>query len=281
MNPGEIMYRLPGRFDGFRPGAHRGKHTGEGYLFQHLAPFLCYPDPRRLDLRASLADPFGNLTVRLREQPTTLKVFALLDLSASMAFGNGCPKAVVMADFVEALAAAAHRNGDALGIYGAAERILPEFSFGATRWPGSARRLAARLRRGQPRGVGSQGLLAAARRLPARASLVLVLSDFHMPLTAIQALLDALAGHWLVPVVIWDERETLPSPPGLARLVDAEAGHERLLLIRPALRERLIANLAQRREHLNALFRRHGRRPLLLDRGFSAAAVNRYFLAGT
>lgn len=281
MNPAEIIYRMPGRVDGFRPGAHRGKNTGEGHLFRHLAPFLSHPDPRRLDLRASLADPFGNLKVRLQEQPATLKLFALLDLSASMAFRGDCPKAAVMADFVEALAAAAHKNGDTLGVYGAAERILPEFSFGATRWPGLARLLATRLRRGPPWGVGSLGLVAAARRLPARASLVLVLSDFHMPLSAIQALLDALAGHWVVPVVIWDERETLPSPPGLARLVDAEAGRERLLLIRPGLRERLTANLARRRERLNELFRRHGRRPLLLERGFSAATVNRYFLAGS
>ena len=281
MNPAEIIYRLPGRFVGFRPGAHRGKGTGEGYLFRHLAPFLARPDPRRLDLRASLVDPFGNLKVRIQEQPTTLKVFALLDLSGSMAFRGNFPKAAVMGDFVEALATAAHKIGDTLGVYGAAEQILPELSFDTTRWPGSGRRVAARLRRTQPCGVGCQGLFNAARQLPVRSSLVVVLSDFHMPLAAIKALLDALSAHWVVPVVIWDDQEALPAPVGLARLLDAETGGERLLLIRPGLRERLSTNLEQRKERLLELFRRHGRPPLILNRGFCAQAVNRYFLAPT
>lgn len=281
MNSAEIIYRLPGRFDGFRPGAHRSKGNGEGYRFRHVAPFLARPDPRRLDLRASLVDPFGNLKVRIQEQPTTLKVFALLDLSGSMAFRGAFPKAAVMGDFVEALAAAVHKNGDTLEVYGAAEHILPEFSFPATRWLGSAQRLASRLRRTQPRGVGCRGLVTAARRLPNRSSLVLVLSDFHMPLTAVKALLDALYHHWVVPVVIWDDQEALPGPMGLARLVDAEVGSERLLLIRSGLRQRLAANLEQRKERLCDEFRRHGRSPLILDRGFSALEINRYFLSLT
>jgi hypothetical protein len=115
--------------------------------------------------------------------------------------------------------------------------------------------------------------------LPARSSLVVVLSDFHLPLAAIKTLLDTLSAHWVVPVVIWDDKEALPAPVGLARLLDAETGGERLLLIRSDLRKRLAANLEQRKERLCELFRRHGRPPLMLDRGFSAQAVNRYFLA--
>lgn len=279
MNSAEIIYRLPGRFDGFRPGAHRGKADGDGVRFRHVAPYLARPDPRRIDLRASLVDPFGSLKVRIQEQPTTIKVFALLDLSGSMAFGGAFPKAAVMGDFIEALAAAVHKNGDTLGAFGAAEQILPEFSFGATRWPGSAQRLANLLRRKQTRGVGCRGLIAAARRLPTRSSLVLVLSDFHMPLTAVKTLLDALHHHRVVPVVIWDEKEGLPAPMGLARLVDAEVGSERLLLIRSGLRQRLADNLEQRKERLCDLFRLHGCPPLILDRGFSALEVNRYFLS--
>ena len=84
MNSVEIIYRLPGRSDGFRPGAHRSKGNGEGYRFKYVAPFLSKPDPRRLDLRASLVDPFGNLKVHIQEQPATLKVFVLLDLSGAM-----------------------------------------------------------------------------------------------------------------------------------------------------------------------------------------------------
>ncbi len=277
MNAVEINYRVPGRIDGHRPGAHPSKGTGEGFVFRHLAPFLARPDPRRLDLRASLADPFGGLKVRIQEQPATLKIYALLDLSGSMAFRGEFPKPVVMADFIEALATSAHKNGDRLGVFSAAERLLPEFCLGPTRWPESARLMAGRLRAALPRGVGCRGMLTAVRRLPARTCLVFLISDFHMPLSQIRELLAGLSGHCVIPVVIWDDGEKIPSAPGIARLVDAEEGGERLLLIRSGLRERLAQNLNQRRERLGEVFRQQGYRPLILDRGFSAATINRYF----
>lgn len=277
MNAVEINYRLPGRIDGHRPGAHPAKSNGEGCLFRHLAPFLARPDPRRLDLRASLADPFGGLKVRIREQPATLKIFALLDLSGSMAFRGEFPKPAVMADFIEALATSAHKNGDGLGIFGAAGRLLPEFCCGPTRWPESARLMAERLRVVLPRGVGCRGMLTAVKRLPTQACLVFLISDFHMPLSQIREILAGLSAHWVIPVVIWDEGEKIPSVPGIARLVDAEEGGERLLLIRPGLRDRLTHNLNQRKERLTEVFRQQGYRPLILDRGFNAATINRYF----
>jgi hypothetical protein len=120
-------------------------------------------------------------------------------------------------------------------------------------------------------------MLTAVRRLPARACLVFLISDFHMPLSQIRELLAGLSGHCVIPVVIWDEGEKIPSAPGIARLIDAEEGGERLLLIRSGLRERLAQNLNQRKERLGEEFRQQGYRPLILDRGFSAATINRYF----
>ncbi|TAN51142.1 MAG: hypothetical protein EPN21_07340 [Methylococcaceae bacterium] len=53
------LYRVPWRYGGFRPGIHASRHAGSGQLFQRLAGLLDYPDPRRLDLRASLTDLGG------------------------------------------------------------------------------------------------------------------------------------------------------------------------------------------------------------------------------
>jgi hypothetical protein len=277
LNALEINYRVFGRIDGHRPGAHRAKGTGEGFLFRHLVPFLARPDPRRLDLRASLADPFGGLKVRIQEQPATLKIYVLLDLSGSMGFRGEFPKAVVMAEFIEAMATSVHKQGDSLGVYGAAERLLPEFSFEPTRLPETAHSLAGRLRRAVPRGVGCRGMLSAVRRLPSRACLVFLISDFHMPLSQVRELLTGLSAHWVIPVVIWDGGEKIPTPTGIARLVDAEDGGERLMLIRPGLRDRLTTHLNQRKERLGEVFLQQGYRPLILERGFSVPTVNRYF----
>jgi hypothetical protein len=274
----EFHYRIPGRAAGVRPGRHPGRRTGDGQRFSHLAPFLAHPDPRRLDLRASLTDPFANWQVRLYEQRSAITVYALADLSGSMNFRGVHPKMAVLADFIEGLATSVHRSGDALGLLAAGEQLYPEFSLPPSRRPGPAFRLAKKLRHWRPRNSGCLGLLQAGRILPGRRCLVFLLTDFHWPLSQIRELLAALSHHDVVPVVLWDEGESLPGASGLAQLADLEGGGQRLMLLRPALRERLADSLRQRREKLVRLFRQVGWEPLFLTHGFDADRVTRYFL---
>jgi hypothetical protein len=274
----EFHYRIPGRAAGVRPGSHPSRRTGDGQRFSHLAPFLAHPDPRRLDLRASVTDPFETWRVRLYEQRSAIAVYALADLSGSMDFRGAHPKIEVLADFIEGLAASAYRSGDALGLLAAGERLHPELCLPPSRRPGPAFRLAAKLRHWRPRSAGCLGLLQAGRLLPGRRCLVFLLSDFHWPLSQVQDILSVLSRHDVVPVVLWDEGEALPGASGLARLADLEGGGQRLLLLRPALRERLADRLRQRRERLVRLFRQFEREPLFLTQGFDADRVTRYFL---
>ena len=76
------------------------------------------PDPRRLDLRASLRDIRGDWLVRVNRQRAAVPVQVIVDVSASMGFGSPRPKLQVVADFVEALGQSAFRVGDALGMVG-------------------------------------------------------------------------------------------------------------------------------------------------------------------
>jgi hypothetical protein len=274
----EFHYRIPGRAAGVRPGSHPSRRTGDGQRFSHLAPFLAHPDPRRLDLRASVTDPFETWRVRLYEQRSAIPVYALADLSGSMDFRGAHPKMAVLADFIEGLAASVHRSGDALGLLAAGEQLHPGFCLPLSRLPGPAFRLAAKLRRLRPHVSGGRGLVQAGRRLPGRRCLVFLLSDFHWPLSQVRDLLAGLSRHDVVPVVLWDEGEALPGASGLARLADLEGGGQRLLLLRPALRERLAERLRQRRERLVRLFRQFGREPLFLTHGFDADRVTQHFL---
>src|SRR6202051_141067 len=50
----EFHYRLPMRAGGSRPGSHPGSSFGAGQAFAMHARLFDHPDPRRLDLRASL-----------------------------------------------------------------------------------------------------------------------------------------------------------------------------------------------------------------------------------
>ena len=113
---GEFHYRLPGRVSGQRPGSHPGSSTGAGQEFVTHMSLYDRPDPRRLDLRASLRGFNDDWLVRVNRQRAGAAVRAIVDVSASMTFGSQRPKLHVVADFVEALGLSAFRVGDAVGM---------------------------------------------------------------------------------------------------------------------------------------------------------------------
>ena len=105
----DLPYRLFGRARGVAPGIHRAAGAGLNGAFLRHASILEIPDARRIDLRASLTDPFGGLKVRRFENRARIDVFVVLDLSGSMAFGRADADDPV-ADLVAAIAHAALRR---------------------------------------------------------------------------------------------------------------------------------------------------------------------------
>jgi hypothetical protein len=274
----EFHYRVSWRSDAVRPGFHPSRRSGAGERFHGLAPLLRHPDPRRIDLRASVLDPFGGYAVRIYEQRSAIKVFAIVDLSASMEFRGVASKMETLADFLGSLALSTYRTGDALGIVGCSEKIHAEFSLPLCRHPAMALSLVNRLRRFRPKGSNARALADAARRLPTSRALVFLASDFHMPLALVKRILVALGPHDVVPIVFWDSREEGGDAAlGFRRMRDLEDGSERLLLLRPTLRARLEESYRDRRERLAHLFLSHGREPLFLEKGFKAEHLTRYF----
>ncbi|HEY9215796.1 MAG TPA: DUF58 domain-containing protein, partial [Ancylobacter sp.] len=116
--PRDLPYRVSWRARTVHAGAHRGRPLGAGGLFRDVATLLEWPDPRRLDLRASVRDPFEQLYVRRFEQKTAITVYALIDVSASMSFRGNMHKLEVAAAICAALAASARRIGDRFGLIG-------------------------------------------------------------------------------------------------------------------------------------------------------------------
>jgi hypothetical protein len=125
-------------------------------------------------------------------------------------------------------------------------------------------------------------LLAAANCLPRQRSLVFLVSDFHLPLAQIDATLDSLAGHDVVPVILRDEAEyaapaTTRSGHALVNLRDAETGAQRLLWWRPALAARHAEQRERARADLAAVLRRHRLGSVVLDDGFDGDRVTAFF----
>lgn len=276
----ELHYRLGAPAAGSFPGHHRSASGDGGFEFRGHAPLRSATDARRLDLNASLRDPFGEWIVRLHSQRKSIPVTLVADLSASMGFEGAQRKLDVLADFAESLAWSAWRTGDSFGFVGCDERMHPELAVPQTRTRGAGTALAQSLRALHASGRSARALRDAHRHLPRRRALVFLASDFHLPLAELDAVLDSLAHHALVPVVLWQPAEFGPAAArGIAQVQDPESGERRWLWWRPALRERWQAAHDARRAELLALFRRHRLAPLFVEGAFDADAVTRHFLA--
>lgn len=274
----ELSYRLPRRARGIRPGSHPGTESGSGLEPVSHESLLEGRDPRRLDKLASARDPLRRLLVRRFRQRTAIPVYLLADLSASLAFRGHGDKQETLAAFTSALGYSAIRAGDAFAFVGCDSHVRQEFLHPLTRAQGVSLELARRLRAFTPRGRGSTGLVEALAFLPRRSSLVFLASDFHFPLPMLDRLLQELARHSVVPVVLADSAESRPPRGvGIARLTDLETGEQRVLLMRPSLRRRFEVQATHRREALAGCFRLHGIEPLWLTDRFDADRVNAYF----
>ena len=272
----EFRYRSPHRVGGWRTGTHEGTAAGAGLQFATHLRLQDRPDPRRLDLRASIASLQSEWLVRVNRQQAAMTVRLLVDVSASMRFGAPS-KLEVVADFVRALGQSAFRVGDAVGMAAFERRERPDLRVAAWRHRGMGEMLAALLLESRG-GAGSiEGLREAAALQAGRSGLVFLVSDFQWPLAGLGDVLDALAPAHVVPLVVWDAAEVEPPVgDGLAQLRDAESGRSRTLWLRPALRTRWRDAVHERRTALDRLFGAHGLRPFYLQGAFDAQALSNH-----
>lgn len=276
--PQAFHYRLPNRIGGLRPGSHPGSSLGAGQEFISHARLSDRPDPRRLDLRASLRNPGGDWLVRVNRQRASIPVQVIVDVSASMRFGSHRTKLEVAAQFVESLGQSAFSVGDALGMRAFDARERGDLFMPPLLGRGVGGTLASILRQCKSRAGGIEGLRAAAMQLSGRRGLVFLVSDFQWPLDNLGTVLDLLAYAWVVPMVVWDPAEIEPpADNALAALRDAETGARRTLWLRPKLREQWREGVASRREQLERIFAARSIRPFHVRGAFDGEALSQYF----
>jgi uncharacterized protein (DUF58 family) len=284
----EFHYRLPQRIGGWRPGSHRGSSLGGEQEFVSHQRLYDRPDPRRLDLRASLRNIQQEWLVRVYRQRSSVPVHAVVDVSASMKFGSQRSKLDVAAELIGALGHSTFRVGDALGMLAFDRRERRDLFVPAAVSRGIGETMARLLREhaggssGGTTGGGNTasaaGLLDAIQHLAGRRGLIFLLSDFHWPLAGIHAALDSVLSSFVVPVVIWDVAEVEPpSVNGLAQLRDMESGAQRTVWIRPRLRVKWRESIEARRAELNQVFAARALRPFYVLGSFDSEAMSQYF----
>ena len=279
MSTEEFHYRLPERIGGHRLGSHPGSSLGAGQEFVSHVNLYDRPDPRRLDLRASLRNVRGEWLVRVYRQRAGIPVHVVVDVSASMSFGTHRSKLQVIAEFVEALGRSAFRVGDALGMLAFDARVRTDLFVPALMSRGIGSVMASALRQTETRAGGIEGLEEVVLQLAGREGLVFLVSDFHWPLDRLGGVLDLLAQAHVVPMIVWDPGEIqAPERDALAALHDAETGVRRTLWMRPRLRVQWHDAVAKRRADLNRFFAARALRPFYVTDRFDGEAMSRYFL---
>ncbi len=260
--PVDLPYRIVWQSRALRQGMHRSRQSGAGGLFRDLASLMDYRDPRRIDLRQSLRDPFEALHVRRFEEKSQIGVTMLLDVSGSMGFEGSAHKMSLAADLAQVFATSVRRAGDTFALYAADDRVREELSVAPTRSRAGEADMIAALRAYVPRHRDASGLVEAALRVGRRRNLVIIVSDFLMPESQLEAVFDALTGHDVVPIRIVDSRESRELPSwGLLELTDLETGRRRLVAMRPSLKAEWQRRNEARRSFFLRLAARYGRTP--------------------
>ena len=286
----EFVYKLPGKPGSSRPGAHRSHMRGPGLAFSNYARLLDQPDPRRLDLRASIRDVNRDWLVRANYQHSATAVQVMIDVSASMRFGVPHSKLDTAADFVESLGYSAFSYGDALGMQAFDHSVRDDLSSSARNGRGVGSLMADSLRdlassppnRSPVPELSASALLSSALNLGQSSSLVFLVSDFHWPLAHLAPLFDQLSAVTLVPIVVWHGSET--QPPGTWRWLrakDVESNKQHSLLMRPSILKRWRDNIANRRSDINKIFSAQGITPFFIENSFNAEHLSQYFMETT
>lgn len=274
----EFHYKIDWRTKSHLPGHHRSTQSGGGLEFRGNVPLLSAPDPRRLDIRASLSDPFDQWYVRSFRQRSQVPVYVIADLSASIGFKGVNRKLDILADVIESVAYSVHRTGDRFAFIGCDDILRDDFLLPLTHSLGAGLDLARRLRDLSPTGKSAAGLAQAARYLSRQRSLIFLVSDFHFDDTLLAEILESLTGTALCPIVLWDRAEFERMPlSGIVLAEDSESGRRQTLVLRRSYRERLASAFATRKKHITELFLKHNTHPLFVEDGFNPESVTEYF----
>jgi uncharacterized protein (DUF58 family) len=263
-----VELALRRRMAGMLPGEHPSAGAAEGLELVQLRPYEPGDDVRRLDAAASART--GVPHIRLQVPERAVVTWAVLDVSASMAFGSqGRLKSDVTEGVAEVTARLAVRRGGRIGVALAGTPAAHEL-------PPAGGRPALAAVRGLVRkgvaedgtdGVGLGSALDRVGRLARTSAAVIVVSDFRDDDWA--ATLGALgARHSVLAVEVTDPLEAELPDAGLLTVRDPERGHLVDIDTSDArVRAAYAAAEGERRADVATRLRRAGARHLRLSTG--------------
>jgi uncharacterized protein (DUF58 family) len=217
--------------DSYFGGAWHAVFKGKGIEFEGVRPYQPGDDIRAIDwnVTARADESFVKQFTEERE----LNLMLLLDASPSTSFGTRSRhKRDLAVDVGAVLAYSAIRNQDRVGLLVFSHQV--DLLLSPVRGRNHGLRLLRELLYLEGAAAAGQtdlaGALQRADRLLKRRSIIVIISDFLVPLPLIERDLGHLARrHDVIPIVLRDALEQAWSDVGLLRLRDSETGVTRLM----------------------------------------------------
>ena len=237
-------------------GIWPSRRVGGTAEFEAIAEYQFGDNPRSINWSATARTGFFRILKNTRLTETNLAVFLLVDLSPSMDFGTlRVTKRRLAAELSAVLAHAAWRCGDRVGFIGYGSDVEVEWPL---RNPKDYRLLIPqKILETKANGNGQASLSPALLRLPAKRSLVFLISDFQEDFGEIEKALKPVAHrHDVVSIVLWDPRERMfPTKRYITVLKDLETGMMRAVWLGGTKRKASFQERVEAREQaLKELF---------------------------
>lgn len=262
-------YKTPFLLNALRESEHKSKRQGPGSDFYKKSAFLADPNPARIDLSASVTDPFESIYVKTFRQRSKLDVLSFIDGSDSMAIPG---KIDLVGTTETSIAHSVAARNDNYKSY-----LFNESIVSVTDSDSLVKHYSAAQYHSKSHNT-AEAFSDLERLLPARRSLIFLISDFHWSNEKLYQILNTLSGHYLVPIVVWRSAEYEDFP--LWRFVqirDAETDENRLIFVTPKQKRLIEATFADRRIFLNNQFQRHNSRAFWMVDQFSAQQLSEFF----
>lgn len=274
----DFQYKIFGASKSSRPGSHKSSARGSGMEFNRLVSLQQYPDPRRLDLRASIIDPYERWLVREFKQKSAVSVFAIVDLSASVRFNGFQNGKNLTIKILTAIINSTRRYGDRFGLIGFDNKLRKDWFIPATRrLPVSFDKLDLQFSSGKA-GRGHNGLKEVPNWLPKERCLLFFISDFHVSLSLLSYFFSNTISHQVVPLILEDEVEQSGYDRfGFAFLSDSETRRKKLVLLTKKFKETLKENYKKRDRQLLSICRQFNCLPAKILGDFDPKELTEYF----
>jgi uncharacterized protein (DUF58 family) len=265
-----VEFRVARRLDGLLQGERQGRRPGPGGEPALTRAYEAGDDVRWVDwpLSARLGEPM----VRVPEIEPVLTAWALVDCSASMAYGTRSETKMDLArEALAGLGVVLRRRGDRLGVIATRGGDIDQVRPPRADRRGLVAALAA-VDQVQPEEAGGRTdivrAISAMGRIARHRGAIVVISDFPLQPGLEQALGALGRRHELVAIEVRDPRERDLPRVGPVELRDLETGRRRLVdTADPRFQDRFAAAVEATDRARDALLARAGARHVIVETG--------------